>query len=49
MLLTRITNLLPKYFGINELFFIRYSSKEPEKNLRGNIKRTTPVEAYGEL
>lgn len=34
MLLTRITNILPKYFGINELFFIRYSSKEPEKNLR---------------
>ena len=34
MLLTRITNILPKYFGINELFFIRYSSKEPEKNLK---------------
>ncbi|MBS1594413.1 MAG: helix-turn-helix transcriptional regulator [Bacteroidetes bacterium] len=34
MLLTRITNVLPRYFGINELFFIRYSSKEPEKNLK---------------
>jgi hypothetical protein len=34
MLLTRITNILPKNFGINELFFIRYSSKEPEKNLK---------------
>jgi transcriptional regulator with XRE-family HTH domain len=34
MILTRITNILPKYFGINELFFIRYSSKEPEKNLK---------------
>ncbi len=34
MLLTRITNILPKYFGITELFFIRYSSKEPEKNLK---------------
>jgi transcriptional regulator with XRE-family HTH domain len=34
MLLTRITNILPKFFGINELFFIRYSSKEPEKNLK---------------
>ena len=34
MLLTRISNILPKYFGINELFFIRYSSREQEKNLK---------------
>ncbi|HRP38979.1 MAG: helix-turn-helix transcriptional regulator [Chitinophagales bacterium] len=34
MLFQRITNLLPKFFGINELFFIRYSSKKPEKHLK---------------
>ena len=33
MLLTRISNILPRYFGISELFFIRYSSREPERNL----------------
>ncbi|MFN8277529.1 MAG: helix-turn-helix transcriptional regulator [Chitinophagales bacterium] len=30
MLLTRISNILPVYFGIDELFFIRYSSKEQD-------------------
>ena len=34
MLLTRISNILPRYFGISELFFIRYSSREPERNLK---------------
>lgn len=34
MLFQRISNLLPKYFGINELYFIRYSSKEPSKHLK---------------
>jgi len=34
MLLQRISNLLPKYFGFNELYFIRYSSKEPAKHLK---------------
>ncbi len=34
MLLTRISNILPKYFEIHELFFIRYSSKDQEKNLK---------------
>lgn len=34
MLLTRFTNLLTKYFNINEVFFIRYSSREAEKNLK---------------
>ena len=34
MLFTRITNLLPKVFGISEVFFIRYSSKEAERNLK---------------
>lgn len=34
MLLTRFTNLLTKYFNINEVFFIRYSNKEAEKNLK---------------
>lgn len=38
MLFTRITNLLPKYFGVSELFFIRYSSKEPDKNLKAVSK-----------
>lgn len=34
MLFQRMSNLLPKFFGINELFFIRYSSKKPEKHLK---------------
>jgi transcriptional regulator with XRE-family HTH domain/Zn-dependent peptidase ImmA (M78 family) len=34
MLLQRVSNLLPKYFGFNELYFIRYSSKEPSKHLK---------------
>src|SRR4029077_16303451 len=34
MLFQRISNLLPKYFGFNELYFIRYSSKEPAKHLK---------------
>ncbi len=34
MLLQRMTNLLPKFFGINELFFIRYSSKDADKNFK---------------
>ena len=34
MLLQRISNLLPKVFGFNELYFIRYSSKEPSKHLK---------------
>lgn len=34
MILQRMTNLLPKFFGINELFFIRYSSKDADKNLK---------------
>ena len=34
MLLTRISNILPRYFGTSELFFIRYSSREPERNLK---------------
>ncbi len=34
MLFQRISNLLPKYFGFNELYFIRYSSKEPSKHLK---------------
>ncbi|MFN8310648.1 MAG: XRE family transcriptional regulator [Chitinophagales bacterium] len=34
MLLTRISNILPMYFGIDELFFIRYSSKESSKTLK---------------
>jgi transcriptional regulator with XRE-family HTH domain len=34
MLFQRIANLLPKYFGFNELYFIRYSSKEPAKHLK---------------
>jgi hypothetical protein len=34
MLMQRISNLLPKYFGFNELYFIRYSSKEPSKHLK---------------
>ncbi|MBK7148648.1 MAG: ImmA/IrrE family metallo-endopeptidase [Bacteroidetes bacterium] len=34
MLFQRISNILPKYFGINELYFIRYSSKEPSKHLK---------------
>lgn len=34
MLFQRIANLLPKYFGFNELYFIRYSSKEPSKHLK---------------
>ncbi|MDB5281311.1 MAG: helix-turn-helix domain protein [Bacteroidota bacterium] len=34
MLLQRVSNLLPKYFGFNELYFIRYSSKEPAKHLK---------------
>ncbi len=34
MLLQRIANLLPKFFGFNELYFIRYSSKEPAKHLK---------------
>jgi hypothetical protein len=33
MFLHRLTNILPRYFGINQLFFIRHSnqSKEPEQ------------------
>ncbi len=34
MLFQRIGNLLPKYFGFNELYFIRYSSKEPAKHMK---------------
>ncbi len=34
MLFQRISNLLPKYFGFNELYFIRYSSKEAAKHLK---------------
>jgi transcriptional regulator with XRE-family HTH domain len=34
MLFQRVSNLLPKYFGFNELYFIRYSSKEPSKHLK---------------
>lgn len=34
MLFQRISNLLPKHFGFNELYFIRYSSKEPAKHLK---------------
>ncbi|HWB64806.1 MAG TPA: XRE family transcriptional regulator [Chitinophagales bacterium] len=34
MLLQRISNLLPKFFGFNELYFIRYSSKEPTKHMK---------------
>lgn len=34
MLLQRVSNLLPKYFGFNELYFIRYSSKEPSKHMK---------------
>jgi len=34
MLFQRISNLLPKYFGFNELYFIRYSSREPAKHLK---------------
>ncbi|MBL7779481.1 MAG: ImmA/IrrE family metallo-endopeptidase [Chitinophagales bacterium] len=34
MLFQRIANLLPKFFGFNELYFIRYSSKEPAKHLK---------------
>ncbi len=34
MLFQRISNLLPKHFGFNELYFIRYSSKEPSKHLK---------------
>jgi len=34
MLFQRMSNLLPKFFGFNELFFIRYSSKTPEKHLK---------------
>lgn len=34
MLFQRVANLLPKYFNFNELYFIRYSSKEPSKHLK---------------
>ncbi|MCS6933909.1 MAG: helix-turn-helix domain-containing protein [Chitinophagales bacterium] len=34
MLFQRIANLLPRFFGFNELYFIRYSSKEPSKHLK---------------
>ncbi|HLP20424.1 MAG TPA: XRE family transcriptional regulator [Chitinophagales bacterium] len=34
MLFQRIANLLPTHFGFNELYFIRYSSKEPSKHLK---------------
>jgi len=34
MLFQRVANLLPKFFGFNELYFIRYSSKEPSKHLK---------------
>ena len=34
MFFQRVSNLLPKYFGFNELYFIRYSSKEPSKHLK---------------
>lgn len=34
MLFQRISNLLPKFFGFEELYFIRYSSKEPAKHLK---------------
>jgi len=34
MLFQRVSNLLPKYFAFNELYFIRYSSKEPSKHLK---------------
>lgn len=34
MLFQRIANLLPKFFGFEELYFIRYSSKEPAKHLK---------------
>jgi transcriptional regulator with XRE-family HTH domain len=34
MLFQRISNLLPKFFGFEELYFIRYSSKEPSKHLK---------------
>lgn len=34
MLFQRMTNILPKFFGLNELFFIRFSSKKPEKHLK---------------
>ncbi len=34
MLFQRISNLLPKYFGFNELYFIRYSSREPSKHMK---------------
>jgi hypothetical protein len=34
MLFQRISNLLPRFFGFEELYFIRYSSKEPSKHLK---------------
>ena len=34
MILQRVSNLLPKFFGFNELYFIRYSSKEPAKHMK---------------
>jgi hypothetical protein len=34
MFFQRMSNLLPKFFGFNELYFIRYSSKEPTKHLK---------------
>ncbi len=49
MLMTRITNLLPKYFGINELFFIRYSSKEADKNLKEISKEMQLLKATTNL
>jgi transcriptional regulator with XRE-family HTH domain len=47
MLLQRMSNILPKVFGFNELFFIRYSSKEPKKNLK-EISKELHVSRYKE-
>jgi transcriptional regulator with XRE-family HTH domain len=49
MLFTRITNLLPKFFGINEVFFIRYSSKEAERNLKEISKEMHLVKSTSNL
>ncbi len=34
MLFQRIANVLPKFFGFNELYFIRYSSRDSSKHLK---------------
>ena len=49
MLLQRMSNLLPRYFGAQDLFFIRYSSKEPEKHLKEVSKEIHLTRQVGNL